>query len=105
MTKPTPFRGRRFGLQLKLTIITVLIVMTPLGAAAYLISGLDKVAADLGADEAKGHVEALDQSMTVYYKLVETTKRLLVEIAERLAKRPDLLALDPNANLMQILED
>jgi nitrogen fixation/metabolism regulation signal transduction histidine kinase len=79
--------------------------MAPLGAAAYLISGLDKVAADLGSDEAKGHVEALDQSMTVYGKLVETTKRLLVEIADRLAKRPDLLALDPKANLQQIMED
>jgi len=103
--KPRRFRGRRFGLQLKLTIVTVLTVMLPLGAAAYLISGLDKVAADLGSDEAKGHVEALDQSMTVYGKVVETTKRLLAEIADRLSKRPDLLALDPKVSLQQIMED
>lgn len=40
-------RGPRIGLQWKLTVALVVIVMTPLGAAAVLIDQIGKVAAFL----------------------------------------------------------
>ena len=95
-------RVAHVGLQLKLTVALVLIVMTPLTASYFLIDQIGKVAANFAAGEAGTHVLVMDKALDVYRDLIETTKRLH-EIAERLSQRPDLVALDPKANLDQII--
>jgi nitrogen fixation/metabolism regulation signal transduction histidine kinase len=91
-------------LQLKLTAALVLIVMLPLAASAYLIDQLGKAAANVRAGEAAAPIEAMEKARGAYNTLVEITKRLHVEIAARLALRPDFLALDPTVNLVGIME-
>jgi signal transduction histidine kinase len=104
MTAPQPFRRRKLGLQFKLTIATLVMVMTPLGVSAYLISGIGKVTANFNKKvEERGHNVIRDESKRIYTELVETTKLLHAEIAERLAKRPELL--DPSANLEPLIRD
>ena len=98
-------RGPRIGLQLKLTVALVVIVMTPLGAAAVLIDQIGKVAANVSANEAAANVEAMDKSADAYRELIETTKHLHAEIADRLSRRQELLALDPHADLEKELGD
>ncbi|MGN6110441.1 MAG: ATP-binding protein [Kofleriaceae bacterium] len=96
-------RARRpIPLQLKLTVALVLIVMTPLAVSAYFIGQLGKAAANVAAGEAAARIEVLERSMAAYHELVSTTKDLHREIAARLAQRPDLLALDPAADLAKI---
>src|SRR6185437_2052353 len=46
-----------------------------------------------------------EKSLGAYRELFETTKRLHGEIADRLSKRPELVALDPNAELEPLLGD
>lgn len=104
MTTPAP-RDKRIPLQLKLTAALVLIVMLPLAASAYLIDQLGKTAANVVAGEAASPIASMEKAKHTYVELVELTKRLHSEIAERLALRPDLLALDATANLARILND
>ena len=47
----------------------------------------------------------MEKSLEAYRELFETTKRLHAEIADRLSRRPDLIALDPKADLGKILHD
>src|SRR5689334_7203739 len=89
-------------LQLKLTVALVLIVMTPLAVAAYFIGQLGAAAANVGAGEAASRVEVFEKSIRAYHDLVSTTKELHKEISHRLAQRPDLIALDPKADLAAI---
>src|SRR5258707_11914960 len=78
--------------------------MLPLAASAYLIGQLGKAAANVRAGEAAAPIEAMEKAQGAYNTLVEITKRLHVEIAARLALRPDFLALDPTVNLVGIME-
>jgi two-component system, NtrC family, nitrogen regulation sensor histidine kinase NtrY len=90
-------------LQLKLTLALVLIVMAPLAVSAYFIGQLGKAAANVAAGEASARTEILEKSIDAYHALVRTTKDLHREIAMRLAQRPDLVALDPSADLKKIV--
>jgi signal transduction histidine kinase len=110
--RPTPpsllaRRGRRerrpVPLQLKLTVALVLIVMTPLAVSAYFIGQLGAAAANVGAGEAASRLEVFEKSIRAYHDLVGTTKELHKEISHRLAQRPDLIALDPAADLAMIV--
>ena len=92
-------RPYRFPLQLKLTVALVLIVMTPLAVSTYFIGQIGKVAANVAANEAAARLGTMEKAIDGYHDLVTTTKRLHAEIAARLAKRPELAALDPKADL------
>ena len=98
-------RDKRLPLQLKLTAGLVLIVMLPLAASAYLIDQLGRVAANVAAGEASQRIVALEKARGVYADIVEVTKRLDVEVAKRLALRPDFQSLDPTVNLVRIIDD
>ncbi|HWU90578.1 MAG TPA: hypothetical protein VN253_25105, partial [Kofleriaceae bacterium] len=99
MTRPR----KPLPLQLKLTLALVLIVMTPLAVSAYLIGQLGKAAANVATGEAESRIEVLEKSFDAYHALVRTTKDLHKEISLRLAQRPDLIALDPKADLAKIV--
>jgi nitrogen fixation/metabolism regulation signal transduction histidine kinase len=98
-------RDKRLPLQLKLTAALVLIVITPLAASAYLIDQLGKTAANVAAGEASSPIAALEHAKATDLYLVEITKRLHSEVADRLVARPDVLSLDPTTNLAKILND
>ena len=97
-------RPRPFGLQWKLTIGLVLIVMMPLVASALLIDQIGKVAANFGATEARERAAMIEQVSRVYRDLVATTKALQVEVAQRIAARPDILNPVEGVTLDKILE-
>jgi two-component system, NtrC family, nitrogen regulation sensor histidine kinase NtrY len=105
MTQPLtrPRRRKPIPLQLKLSVALVLIVMTPLAVSAYFIGQLGATAANVGASEAESRLEVFEKSIRAYHDLVSTTKELHKEIAHRLAQRPDLVALDPKADLARIV--
>ena len=42
----------------------------------------------------------MESSLDAYRDLIETTKRLHADIADRLARRPQLIALDPKAHAL-----
>ena len=90
-------------LQLKLTMALVLIVMAPLAVSAYFIGQLGKAAANVATGEAESRIDVLEKSFDAYHALVRTTKELHKEISLRLAQRPDLIALDPAADLAKIV--
>jgi nitrogen fixation/metabolism regulation signal transduction histidine kinase len=98
-------RESRLPLQLKLTVALVLIVMLPLAASAYFIDQLGKAAANVAAGEASSRIATMEKAKGTYMDLVDLTKRLHGEIAERLAQRPDVRALDPTINLAKIIND
>jgi nitrogen fixation/metabolism regulation signal transduction histidine kinase len=98
-------REKRLPLQLKLTAALVLIVITPLAVSTYLIDGIGKTAANVDAGEASARIPAMQSAERAFLELVETTKHLHREIAARLALRPDLIALEPTANLTEIIND
>jgi len=97
--------AKRTPLQLKLTLALVLIVMTPLVASAYLIDQLGKAAANVAAGEAASRIATMEKAKRTYIDLVDLTKRLHGEIAERLAQRADFRALDPTINLAKVIND
>jgi two-component system nitrogen regulation sensor histidine kinase NtrY len=98
-------RIKRFPLQLKLSVALALIVMTPLGVAAYLVGELGRTAANVAASDASKRISAMEKAAHRYHDLVDTTKRLHAEVAKRLTARPELAALDPNADLEKVLQD
>ena len=73
-------RPRHLGLQWKLTMALVLIVLLPLVASAILIDSIGKYAANFGATEAKERAAMIEQVSRVYRDLVVTTKALQAEI-------------------------
>lgn len=97
-------RRRPIGLQFKLTVALVGIVMLPLLASAILIDQIGKVAANFGATEARARAETIEQVIRVYRDLVITTKSLQTEVAQRIAARPDVAAPTPGVTLQKILE-
>ena len=104
-TAPIAHPARRLPLWLRLTALIVLLVMAPLGASAWLIGQVSKVAANFGAAEANVTMGALEKASDAYHDLFETTKRLHAEIADRLAKRRDLRDLTVTLPVEQILVD
>jgi two-component system nitrogen regulation sensor histidine kinase NtrY len=90
---------RRVPLQVKLAAGLLVLVLTPLLVAAYLVDQIGKVGANFGANESAARDQALEQSADVYRKYFETTHALHAEIARRLAARVDI------APLAQILQD
>ena len=96
-------RTRYIGLQWKLTAAVVLIVMVPLVASALLLDQIGKVAANFGATEAGARAATLEQVSRVYRDLVTTMKELQIEVAQRIASRPDLQGAS-QATLKKILD-
>ncbi len=96
---------RSASLQIKLTVGLVVIVMMPLVVSYFLIDQIGKVAANFAAGEADTHVVVMDKALDVYRDLFVTTKNYQAEVADRLAHRPDLLALDPKMKLDALLGD
>jgi len=102
MTQP---RQTRIPLQLKVSVILALLVMVPLGIAYFLVGQIGKTAANVASSDASLRIEAMERATHRYHELVNLTKRLHGEVADRLAKRPDLAALDPKADLKAIIDD
>src|ERR1700690_835891 len=98
-------KRRRIPLQLKVTAGLLIVVLVPLLLSAYLIDSIGKAAANVAAGEAAERVDTMEHGLDAYRELFDTTKRLHAEIADRLAKRPDLVALDPKVSLDKILDD
>jgi nitrogen fixation/metabolism regulation signal transduction histidine kinase len=94
-----------FSLQWRVSIALVMIVLLPFGLSYVLLDQVGRSAANYTANEATAASAAMNKSLDVYRDLFETTKRLHAEIADRLSRRPDLIALDPHANLQKILVD
>ncbi len=87
----------RFSLRLRFILLLVVIVTVPLGVAAYFIGDIGKVATNLASVEAQmSRISVLEKSMRTYHQMIDTTKRLHGEVAARLARRPDMTALDPS---------
>ncbi|MBA3396385.1 MAG: HAMP domain-containing protein [Deltaproteobacteria bacterium] len=98
-------RRKTVPLQVKLTFALVLIVLMPLAMSAYFIGQLGKAAANVAAGEASARTEILGKSIETYHDLVSTTKDLHREIAARLARRPDLIALAPASDLEKLVHN
>ncbi len=96
-------RPRRVPLQLKLSMALVLMVIMPLGVAVVLIDQISRTAANVSAIDASSRIATMEKSIGAYHDLVDITKRLHAEIADRLSRRSDLNALDPKANLQDII--
>ncbi|MGE0398180.1 MAG: ATP-binding protein [Kofleriaceae bacterium] len=103
MTPATP--RKRIPLQLKISMLAVAIVTIPLVIAYLLVGQIGTTAANVAASDAAARIEAMDRAITHYYELVNTTKRLHGEIAERVAKQFDLATPDRNAALAAIIAD
>src|SRR5690606_36880402 len=78
--------------------------LLPLVASAVLIDSIGKYAASFGATEAKERAAMIEQVSRVYRDLVVTTKALQVEVAQRIAARPDILTPVPGETLHKILD-
>ncbi|HEY5935780.1 MAG TPA: ATP-binding protein [Kofleriaceae bacterium] len=91
-------------LQLKASLALFAIVMMPLGVAAWFYIDTGKAAANYGANEAAARIGVLEKSFEAYHGMVNTTKQLHAEVANRLANRPDIVALDPEGALAGVVE-
>lgn len=98
-------KSRKLSLRFRLTMLLVTAVSLPLIVAYLLVGQLGKTAANVAASDASLRVGAMERATHRYHELVNLTKRLHAEVADRLAKRPDLVALDPHAHLKAIIED
>ena len=100
MTRP----ARSVPLQIKLTFGLVLIVLIPLAVAAYFLGDVGTPAANLDAGESAARVEVLKRSMATYLEMIHTTKQLHAEVGGRLARRPDVIALDPELAAARVVD-
>jgi two-component system nitrogen regulation sensor histidine kinase NtrY len=98
-------RATGIGLEWKLVIALLVIVTIPLGVSYVLIDQSKASIVNVASNEAALSIVAMEKSLDAYRELFETTKRLHGEIADRLSKRPELVALDPKANLDALLGD
>jgi nitrogen fixation/metabolism regulation signal transduction histidine kinase len=94
---------RRFSLQVKLAVALVLVVLAPLLVSAYLIDQLGKVAANFASNEAQARQQPMERALDAYRQLFDVTKRLHAEVADDLARRPDLSAGRADEDLHQLL--
>ncbi|MEZ4366256.1 MAG: ATP-binding protein [Kofleriaceae bacterium] len=95
---------RRVSLQLKLVALLLLAVLVPLGASAYLIDSLGKVAANVAANEAQLRQAPMERALGAYRELIETTKRLHAEVASRLALDEPLTTQPTPAQIDAVLD-
>ena len=95
----------RFPLGLKTSAALVLAVTISLAVAYFLVGQLGKTAANVAASDAALRIEAMEEAITHYHELVNVTKRLHTEIAERLAQVPEIANLDPAADLASMVRD
>ncbi len=98
-------RASGIGLEWKLVIALLVIVTIPLGVSYVLIDQVKASAVNVASNEAALSIVAMEKSLDAYRELFETTKRLHGEIADRLSKRPELVALDPKVDLAPLLGD
>ncbi|MEO8846677.1 MAG: ATP-binding protein [Kofleriaceae bacterium] len=98
-------RGPRFALQWRVTVALVVIVLIPFALSYVLLDQIGRSAANYKANEARESIAAMDKALDAYRDLFETTKRLHADIADRLARRAQLIALDPKADLAAILDE
>ncbi len=98
-------RSSGIGLEWKLVIALLVIVTIPLGVSYVLIDQSKASIVNVASNEAAMSIVAMEKSLDAYRELFETTKRLHGEIADRLSKRPELVALDPKADLDALLGD
>ncbi|HEX4455077.1 MAG TPA: ATP-binding protein [Kofleriaceae bacterium] len=98
-------RASGIGLEWKLVIALLVIVTIPLGVSYVLIDQSKASIVNVASNEAALSVVAMEKSLDAYRELFETTKRLHGEIADRLSKRPELVALDPKSDLAALLGD
>ena len=91
-------------LQIKLAFLLVLMVLAPLGMAAYILGDVGRTASDVARVEARSRIPVLQKSYATYDSMINTTKRLHTEIAGRLARRPEVIALDPELALAELVE-
>ncbi|HEY4058155.1 MAG TPA: ATP-binding protein [Kofleriaceae bacterium] len=96
---------RHIPLRLKAVVLFVLLVSIPLATAYTLVGQLGRAAANVASSDAAARIDAMDKAIHRYHDLVNMTKRLQAEIAERLAKRPQIAALDPATDLKAIIAD
>ena len=94
---------RRISLQVKLAVGLLVIAMVPLLASAFLIDKVAEDAAKFRANEAAMRDEALVRSQRAYQAYFDSVKELHREIARRIAARPEISLLDPNAPLGELL--
>lgn len=98
--------GRRWiNLQVKMALALMLLVLTPLLLSAYLINQIGHVAANFAASDATSRQAPMEKALDVYRELVETTKLLHTEVAARLALRPDIAALNADADVTSLIDD
>jgi two-component system, NtrC family, nitrogen regulation sensor histidine kinase NtrY len=98
-------RGPRFALQWRVTAALVIIVLIPFALSYVLLDQIGRSAANYKANEARESIAAMDKALDAYRDLFETTKRLHADIADRLSRRAQLIALDPKADLEAILDE
>ncbi len=98
-------KRRKLSLRFRLTMLLVLAVAVPMSIAYLLVGQLGKTAANVASSDASLRVSSMEKATHRYHELVNLTKRLHGEVAERLAKRPELIALDPKADLAAIIAD
>nr|HEX4318454.1 ATP-binding protein [Kofleriaceae bacterium] len=94
-----------YSLRLRLTVPLILLVLTPLGATLWLTGQVADTAANFHAAEAEETLGALDKAENTYRDLVETTKRLQAEIADRIARKRDLQSSDAHMDVAKVLSD
>jgi nitrogen fixation/metabolism regulation signal transduction histidine kinase len=94
----------RLGLQLRLFIGVVILVLIPVAASYLLIGQLSAAAGQFGSAEAKARTEMIEQVVRVYRDLVVSTKALHGEVAQRIAARTDLMTPVPGVTLEKIVE-
>ena len=97
--------GTSIGLQWQLVIALVVVVTLLLGITYAIIDRFKATVGNVASNEAALSVAAMEKSLDAYRELFDTTKRLHAEIADRLGRRPQLVALDPKADLDQMLAD
>ena len=95
----------KLSLRFRLTMLLAVSVMLPLVVAYILVGQLGKTAANVAASDAELRIQSMEKATHRYHELVNMTKRVQGEIADRLAKRPDLAALDPKSDLRAIIDD
>jgi two-component system, NtrC family, nitrogen regulation sensor histidine kinase NtrY len=96
---------RRLSLQLKVTAALVAIAIVPLAASTIFVGQLSRAAASVAAGEAAARIASMEKAIDTYRDLVDLTKRLHGEIADRLAQRPELRSLDATVNLAKVIND
>src|SRR5262249_24287352 len=98
-------RGPRLGLQWRVSIALVVIVVIPFTLSYVLLDQIGRTAANLKANESKLAIVPMTKSPDAHRDLFDTPKRLHADIADRPSHRPELSTLDPKTDLDKILDE